>query len=513
MQDDLNLKDARGYRSKYINRLNDAVKETRIVGGDVEPVVTEAGTLLKIPANYNNSRFKLFAGVAPINGELYNVRAVSDGCFFVSGQFVKLKNAVNTYYAKGGLMPRVSGWYSGTAPASSWYKCDVIIFSFNAEYYLAFRYDDMELYRLVDGATQADEELFEVLVTIGTFNQYQDKIEQFVGSDIYYGGGTSQPVVKEWLPWEIFSTVEDGETVWWVVHPQWLLDKPYKDYPASAVKPTPEYLNAFEVEFPLGLAKYINGVYCWRIDDVKSTIYGDVTDFTKVYAVLTPLNGFKLLLPPADFVITETPACVLIGTFTRDSNGNIEKWTQLRKGAISSIWYETEPFFVEPNCDQSVTRRSAAPIGLEEGTQMQQYSFWLMETRLGDSILKRGEQLNFDENNPQFPYPQYALLYGNWIWRYRLHYREADNTLIKDERTTPTENVEVKIFAEIIEQPYVDRIQVVYPETPIDQGSVDAITGKIKVLAVEINQTDSAKTLFKTEVINATEGGIIEVTQ
>lgn len=510
MQDSLELKNTKGYRAKYINALNDAVKQTRIVGGDVEPVEAEGGTHLYMRGWADQGKFQLFAGVAPLNDNLYNVRAVSDGCFFASGQFIKLRNARNTYYVKGGLMPRGSGWYNGVAP-SSWVYCRVVILAYGAEYFLAFRFDSTPLWELIDGATEADEENISVICTIGEWNNTTKTVTQYISTDIFYGGEGGGTVEAELQPWEIFSTSEVNEqtglseTVWWVAHPIWELDAPFTDYPAESYRPVPESAIAFDVYWGGYETKEIKGMQCWRLYDVLQSTCAAGTQ--NIYAVIN-INGVPTLYAyPPDLGIVETPACILLGTMSEDGT-----WRQTNKGVLRSFWRETTAFYLESGSCGVITRHSSAPTNLAEGTTMLQYSFWFMETYLDGTLIKSAEQLNYNPAGAIYPYPQEALLYGNWIWRYNLHFRANDNAVIRDELTTPVANVTASHFARIIEQPYVERIEVVYPETPLDQGEVNEVHATIKVLAVDTAETETTN-LFRTETIDATEGGIIEVTQ
>lgn len=513
MKESLELKNAKGYRSKYINALNEAVKQTRVVGGDVAPTETEGGTFLHIRGWAEQARFQLFAGVAPLNGSLFNVRAVSDGCFFVGGQFIKLKNAKNTHYAEGGLLPRGSGWYNDVAP-STWLSCSVVILAYDEAYYLAFRFDDTALWELIPGGTESIESEITILFTIGVWDNSNKKVIQYVNSDIYYGGsgGTASPTLE---PWEVFSTIENGETRWWIANPEWNLNAPYVDYPEGATHPSPETAGKITDLFDTSIARMINGVWCWPL----TIIPWDIAEgFTDVYAVLPPDGVPRPYLPlgwPMSCAvdIVENPVCIKIGTFTRDANNNITGWTQLRKGALDSKWSETEPYYIANDgvCG-SVNRYTDGTTGLEEGTDMQKHSFWVLETSQKTRFLFRSEKLQIDPNYSQFPYPQYAIWYGNYIWRYNVHWSEQQKALLKDKTTTAMLNVETEILARVLDLPFVERVQVVYPETPLDQGSVDAVNGTVKMLAVENVELETTS-IFKTEVVDTVYGETIEVSE
>ena len=94
------LKNAKGYRSKYINDLNKAVKKNHIIGGDVIPIESEAGTLLKVEQRIPSVRFQLFAGIAPVGeeGDLINTLCVGDGAFYVNNELQPLTNGMNVVF-------------------------------------------------------------------------------------------------------------------------------------------------------------------------------------------------------------------------------------------------------------------------------------------------------------------------------------------------------------------------------------------------------------------------------
>ena len=157
----MNLKDAKGYRSSYINNLNEAVKRHHIIGGDVIPVENDFGTHLLINRPMPKRSFVLSAGIAKIKeNELWNTICVSDGAFYVNGELVTLKNATNTVYFKDGIVPIVSGWASKGPNASSWSKCDVVILRYREEYYMAFRYDEQMLNSLISDELSGDDDKY-----------------------------------------------------------------------------------------------------------------------------------------------------------------------------------------------------------------------------------------------------------------------------------------------------------------------------------------------------------------
>lgn len=205
----MELVDAKGYRAKYINALNEASKRHRVVGGDVIPEEAEGGTLLRLLDVNPRSRFDLFYGVGAINkaGLLEATIAVGDGSFFVGGKLVKLKNATNCKYFTKGLRPRSSGWASKGAPengssGNAWNTCDVVILKYSEAYYIGFRYDDKRLYTLIsEDATEEIEENIQIVLVIGTFSNSDGTIVQNVNFDIFYNEAVA--VQEELKPFEV----------------------------------------------------------------------------------------------------------------------------------------------------------------------------------------------------------------------------------------------------------------------------------------------------------------------
>ena len=503
----MNLIDTKGYRSKYINALNSEAKRIRVVGGDVIPEETEAGTLLRTKAIYSQARFELFRGLAELeSGSLSETLCVGDGSFFINGEIQKLKNATNTRYLSKGVRPRSSGWISKGAPekgssGNAWQKCEVVILRYLEDYFIAFRYDDMELYKLVsteEDASEIESEI-EVVLIIGVFTFASGAIVQNVNSDIFY----TTDKIKELLPWDII--LHDGK--WYIVDPIWTLAKPTiaenvtEPQPLEAVglpkKSDNSSLDSVEVR----------GKRCYKLEEVSAIAVQDL--YTHAYAVLMTDGKYGISLRTAkDF--SERANCVYLGQFTRDKKEpeTIISWTQSHRGAIASKWTETEPYYVQSNSSGNM-RYVEAPTGLDEGTTMFRHRFWKLRTEINKNLFREDEDLDF-QGDGTFPKEQKSTTYGNYIWRHRLFYDKRNKALLIDEITTAVLNVEVSTFATLMPTPYVTRVEVTYPETPLQQGSVDAVGGTINVLAVGPQET-SRTNLFRTESIDTTDGSIIEV--
>ena len=104
------LKDARGYRSPYINALNGAVAAARVVGGDVIPEETPSGTLLTIAQTRRAGRFELFCGYDNGGSSGADAFCLSDGTLYVAAVAQDLKPGREVFRRDGDLQPRANGW-------------------------------------------------------------------------------------------------------------------------------------------------------------------------------------------------------------------------------------------------------------------------------------------------------------------------------------------------------------------------------------------------------------------
>ena len=496
-----NLNDIKGYRAKPINALNAAVRRARIIGGDVTAEESEAGTRLFIERAYPQSRFDLFFGLAELEeGKLEPTLCIGDGAFFVNGDVIILKNATNVKYCPKGIRPRSSGWASKGAPekgssGNAWSKCEVLILYYGEEYYIAFRYDDMELYKLIsEDATEDIESAIEIVLNIGSFKFSDSSIVQNVNSDIFY----NTDKVAELLPWDIIN--RNG--VYYIVEPKWVLNEPTVIDKDLTPKPKES------TDHPEADSEVFNNTTCYPLEDM--VVYGKDNKYLHAFAVIKADGSYGLALKASRNALKEVASCVYLGRFERDKEDDtkIIGWKQSRRGIIESKWNETEPYFVESNSSGN-KRHPEAPVGLDEGTTMFRYRFWILRTTIGGALYREDENLNYDENSG-FEKEQKSLEYGHYIWRHQLYFDYRSKSLLVDNITTAVLNVEVSTFASLVPTPYVQRIEVTYPESPLAQGSVDAVGGTIQVLAVQSPQ-ESRTPLFKTESIDATDGGIIEV--
>ena len=501
----MELTDTKGYRSRYINALNAEVRRTRIIGGDVTPEESDAGTLLRIDRTYPQSRFELFRGVAELGesgsqaGELESTLCVGDGSFFVNGELVKLKNATNTKYLSKGVRPRSSGWISKGAPekgssGNSWSRCDVVILKYLGDYYLAFRYDDMELYKLIsDDATEDIESAIEVFMTFGSFSYADGAIVQKINTDIFI---TAE--YNKLSPWQIVK--RDDE--YYIVDCVWEFDEP--DIPTGTREPTPKTIQPFDESWTATFEE--DGHKYYRLTDVT-----DLADSAYLYAYATLTETYSVVRL-VSHKLKETPACILLATFKREvieGESVITSFTQRRTGIFHSRWEETEPYFVRNLTGSGYERLTEAPKGLEEGTTMNQYTFWRMRTEINDQLYRASEFIAFEDG--VLKDEQIASPRGSFVWRYALHYSAKEKALIIDTETTPVANITADIYAQEVAQPFVEKIEVAYPESPLDQGSVDAVGGEIRVLMVG-KRVDTSVRLFTTESIDTTDGSLIETT-
>ena len=219
----MDLTDTKGYRAKYINALNEASKRHRIVGGDVTPLETDGGTLLRIPALAETCRFQLFVGATEIlDKPITPTFCVADGSFFVAGELIKLKSCTNTMYKKEGICPTSSGWALKAEGKDGWKTCDVEILKYEETYYLGFHFDNEKRYPLIsDTATEDIESQISVVVKIGTFNApiNDTTLVQIVKSDIFYGGGGGvskkepDPFEVKLLGWTFEGDDQSGKDV------------------------------------------------------------------------------------------------------------------------------------------------------------------------------------------------------------------------------------------------------------------------------------------------------------
>lgn len=214
------LKDAKGYRSPYINALNNAVAASRIIGGDVIPEETPSGTILTITQTKRAGRFELFCGYdegestssdspgdSPGNsggdgsGSSSSKPAgadalcLSDGTLYVAAVKQDLKLGRDVFRREGTLQPRGTGWCTRktiTESQSLTFAC----VRYAGEYYIIAQIDGESASELLpESLGTVDQSQLEVLFTFGQFywtgptGDKSLRIRQDVRGDVWYGGG------------------------------------------------------------------------------------------------------------------------------------------------------------------------------------------------------------------------------------------------------------------------------------------------------------------------------------
>jgi hypothetical protein len=508
------LKDAKGFRSRYINDLNRAVKANRVVGGDVTPIESEAGTLLRINQRNPQYSFQLFSGIAPAGeeGSLINTICVSDGAFYVNGILEKLENGTNAIFCESGIRPRSTGWASkGCLTASSWSECDVVILKYGAQYFLAFRYDSSELYPLIsDELTEEAEANIELLYTIGKFRASTLEIVQNVKFDIFYTTEKSKGI----QPWQVIN--RDG---------QWLIVDPLNSWSLSSTDVLEDVKKAEPSELKWSFWRYSTPIVVDGRDCYPITLAGELEKEKKYLYACFGKDGEVKIEWRESKETKRKPTSIFLGIATIDEEseedgggeeGNendtklvISSFSQQNYGIIFSEWNETEPFFVMPSTgDAKPERKLEAPKGLEEGKVIPKVRFWQLRTTVNERVYANSEDLNYTED-VGFPEEQRASSYGEYIYRYALHFRMADRTMIIDSETSAVPLVNVEIYAREVSQPFVERIEVVYPDTPLAQGKVNAVGGEVKVLMIG-DAEPRTKEIFRTEAVDTSTGTVIE---
>lgn len=322
------------------------------------------------------------------------------------------------------------------------------------------------------------------------------------------GGGSAE--TREYQPWDVIF----HEGVLYMVVPEWTLDAPFPDegYPEGADKPTPEFSRPLSDLVNPDFVVVINGVRCHYLSDLY-LVFLDTNampyNFTHVYACMNDTGHWGIGIATA--AVTQTPVCILIATLTRNQVGGVTAINQVRHGSLFSKWTEIGPYYVENLTSGEITRYSDPPIGRAEGTEMARRSFWKMATYIsaGENQTLIAESENLSYGPLTFPSVQPALPYGSYVWRYEMFHSAAYNGITIATRTTPVLNVETAQYAKFVDVPFVDRIQVVYPESPLDQGSVSSVGGTVTILAPEIPVATTVDEIFKTESVDTVQGTLI----
>ena len=187
------LKDARGYRSPYINALNGAVAAARVVGGDVVPEETPSGTLLTIAQTRRSGRFELFCGYDNGGESGADAFCLSDGTLYVAAVAKDLKPGRDVFRRDGDLQPRANGWCTRKT-ISDGQTLTFACVRYAGEYYLIAQKDGEKAADLLpEPLGTIDPAQLEELFTFGQFywtGATGDKtlhIRQDIHGDVWYG--------------------------------------------------------------------------------------------------------------------------------------------------------------------------------------------------------------------------------------------------------------------------------------------------------------------------------------
>lgn len=213
------LKDARGYRSPYINALNSAVVAARVVGGDVIPEETPSGTILTISQTRRAGRFELFCGYDNFGESGADAFCLSDGTLYVAAVAQDLKPGREVFRRDGDLQPRASGWCTRktiTEGQALTFAC----VRYAGEYYLIAQKDGEKATELLpESLGTVDETQLEELFTFGQFywagstGDKSIRIRQDVHGDVWYGGGGTHEKTPFLHPFQC-ALQKTGETTY-----------------------------------------------------------------------------------------------------------------------------------------------------------------------------------------------------------------------------------------------------------------------------------------------------------
>lgn len=191
------LKDARGYRSPYINALNSAVAAARVIGGDVTPEETPSGTILTINQTKRAGRFELFCGFDSGGEAGADAFCLSDGTLYIAAIAQELKPGRDVFRRDGDLMPRPNGWCTRKTITNA----QTLTFAccrYNGQYFIIAKRDGEKASDLLpESIGEISESQVDELFTFGQFywsGQTGDKtihIRQDVHGDVWYGGAQS----------------------------------------------------------------------------------------------------------------------------------------------------------------------------------------------------------------------------------------------------------------------------------------------------------------------------------
>lgn len=318
----ITLKDAKGYRSTYINNLNEAVKRYHVIGGDVTAVESEAGThLYNKDKRFPEARFEIFAGIAETKpNELYYTACVSDGSLYINGQLMPLQNALGTGYKKQGVMPRGAGWFTkGKTTTSSpvWSSCEIVICKYNQLYWMVFKFDDDELWQYFEDAEESAE--IEQIAKIGKITITNDDtatIEQNFCSDIYIGGaGAVVDAVTQ--PWTV---AKDSAGVWQIYAPK------------INTLTLPAFVGAID-DRPCWTPPAVTGFSGGTTWVPLSTFLPSITDGYLNVTYNPYASGDACTFAIEAEAVADNSRKFTLGKFTVDTNGAVT-WVQMLTGAM-----------------------------------------------------------------------------------------------------------------------------------------------------------------------------------
>lgn len=378
MSEVITLKNAKGYRSAFINKLNEAVKRYHIIGGDVTAIESEVGTRLYNKDNrYPTKRFELFAGIAETKpNELYYTACVGNGSLYIDGQLTSLHNATGTVYKKQGVMPRGAGWFTKgktTTTSPTWSSCDVVICKYNQLYWLVFRFDTDELWQYFEGADSSAE--IEMVTIIGKYTITNDSplIEQYTCSDIYISSGAgASPVdvdiVEPWL-------VRRVDNVWSIYMPNII----------ALVAPYAGQLGLWQLPSVYSFLGANGWVPLASLGVTASAGYLNVS-----YNPLASTGTANISISSTS--LTSTSRQFTVGMFEADSAGNLS-WSQWRKGHVVFDVSRHSPAYVANLNYQGVESLATDITSSAEGCYINR-THWLEFLTMGDEVLGSNNHTN-----------------------------------------------------------------------------------------------------------------------
>lgn len=286
-------------------------------------------------------------------------------------------------------------------------------------------------------------------------------------------------------PWSIQFI--DGK--WSIWAPKWSCSAPRTAYPSGWTRPQPETIST-DADFPSEQ---------WYAVE-KYAPSGVISAGLHAYAGLKDFSGDATLIL-SHTKLEETPFRIALGSFVEDTTHDSGvAFNQTSAGAIASAWSTSNPVWVVTGTGGDV--RYEDPPVLNEGAIIFQKAYWLHTTNApGKSFVDIEAPASLEDATTT--QSAYAVEY---IYRHEFFFSPSTETICYNEQATPVVKRDTQDFAQLVDTPFVDSIQVTYPETPLDQGSVSATQKQAKVLISMDGVTNRATTtLFNTETIDITE--------